>query len=294
MRTTSSTGSVDRLIGLLHRFEVQVTLIDGVDPLRRPQDYGTGGREPCGHLHVLGRGAVDLRPIGGSDVPARRLEGPALVLIPGAAPHRIVPVDGPALTCAALRFAHGEGHPLVRALPRVLDVPTGEVPGLGSSLGLLAAEVDHVRCGAPLVASRLLEVILLQLLRWVFDHPQEAGISRGLVQGMADPGIAGALTAVHEEPGAAWSLDELARTATMSRSAFAARFRELVGETPAAYVAGYRVALAKQGLLRGQQVASLAAELGYANGSGLSRAFTAHTGQSPSAWLAATRSRSPA
>ena len=122
--------------------------------------------------------------------------------------------------------------------------------------------------------------------QWVFDRPSQVGITSGFVRGMDHPGIAASLTAVHEQPGAPWTLDTLARTAAMSRSSFAARFHELVGETPAAYVAGYRIALAQQRLRSGEQVATIAPELGYANGSGLSRAFRAHVGVSPSAWLA--------
>lgn len=284
---SKTPGAVDRLTGLLRSFEVEVSVIEAADPLPSARDYAErdAGGMAIGHLHVVSRGAVRLEAASGAPS-AVLIEGPHLALLPGALPHRLVPVERPAVACAALRFTSGAGHPLVRALPPLMLIDTTAVAGLDATLGLLAAETEQVRCGQPLIASRLLEVVLLQVLRWVFDRPGDAGISSGLVRAMADPGVAAALTAVHEQPGARWTLEAMARTAAMSRSAFAARFQELSGQTAGAYVAAHRVALAQQGLRRGEQIAGLAAELGYANGSGLSRAFRAQVGLSPSEWLA--------
>ncbi|MCK9249617.1 MAG: AraC family transcriptional regulator [Solirubrobacteraceae bacterium] len=286
MHTPSSnpSGGVDRLTGLLRRFEVEVAFLDAVDPLARPRHYGTSGPgSGAGHLHVLSRGVADVATDGAAPV---RITGPSVLLLPRALPHRIAPVDAPAVTCASLRFADGDAHPLVRAFPPSLVVATADVPGIAPTLDLLRGEIERVRCGQPLVAGRLLEVVLLQLLRWAFDHPDRAGVERGLVRGMADPGVAAALTALHDDPAQPWTLQRMARVAAMSRSGFAERFRSLVGETPASYLAGYRIALAQRRLLRGEPLATIAAEVGYANGSGLSRAFTARTGRSPSAWRA--------
>lgn len=263
-------------------------MLDAADPLGLPRAYGADGESAqLGYLHVLSRGAIELSALpGGAPI---RITRPSLVMTPAPLPHRIVPVDRPALTCAALRFAGGVEHPLVRALPNPLVVEIEAVAGLAPTLALLATEGERVRCGQPLIASRLLEVVMLQLLRWVFDHPDGAAVSPGLVRGMSDPGIAAALTAIHGEPAARWTLPTMARTAAMSRSGFAERFRALVGVTPAAYLAQYRITLAQQALLRGEQVATLASSLGYSSGPSLSRAFVSQTGSSPSAWLAAQR-----
>lgn len=298
MRTESSrtdAEGLDRLRGLLDRFGVTATLIEA-EPLRFPRVYGAGGVAPGGgHLHVLRAGSVEVVHADGHPDPVRRtVDEPTLLLYPRPVRHELRPIDRPDVTCAALGFDHGLLHPLVRALPPVVIAPIAAVDGLGPALELLAAETERVRCGQRLLASRLLDVVLVQLLRWLLDHPGEAGIASGLVAGMAHPGIAAALAAVHAEPGAPWSLDRLAREATMSRSAFAETFRRVMGETPAAYVADYRVAIAQQRLLAGDQIVALAHELGYANASGLSRAFTTRTGQSPTAWLAARRSGSAA
>ncbi|MBS1677646.1 MAG: helix-turn-helix transcriptional regulator [Actinobacteria bacterium] len=290
-KSSGIPGEVDRLTGLLRRFEIVVSVLDIADPLSAPRGYGEEAEPPHGHLHVLSRGAIDLEM--GAARQRRRVAGPNLVLCPTPAPHRVVPIERPAVTCAALRFSGGPVHPLLRALPPVLVVSASLTPSVAPTVALLEAEVEHVRCGRPLVAGRLLEVVLLQLLRWAFDHPDDAGITRGLVRGMADPGLAASLVAVHEDPGANWTLERMARVAALSRSSYAERFRSLVDETPAAYLARYRIALAQQRLLRGDQVAAIAPAVGYANGSGLSRAFAAHTGLSPSAWLAAATAGPP-
>ena len=128
-------------------------------------------------------------------------------------------------------------------------------------------------------------MVLIQLLRWLIDHPAEAGIQAGLMTGLADPRLARALVAMHQTPGAPWSLADLAGHAGMSRSAFAAAFKDAVGQPPADYLADWRLALAQSRLRDGRPVKAIAAELGYANASALSRAFSRKLGASPRAWL---------
>jgi AraC-like DNA-binding protein len=174
---------------------------------------------------------------------------------------------------------------LVRALPPLVAVPLAAVPGLSATLDLLFAEADHVRCGRRLLADRLFEVVLIQLLRHLLDHPREAGVDPGLIAGLSDPRIARALSAIHERPGDPWTLAQMAASAGMSRTVFAATFREAVGRTPADYLADWRIALAQAELARGRPLKALAQELGYANPSALSRAFAQRTGRSAREWL---------
>jgi len=105
--------------------------------------------------------------------------------------------------------------------------------------------------------------------------------------GLADPRIAKALTAMHEEPGREWDLTLLAQQAGMSRSAFASRFKASVGQGPAAYLADWRMVLAQQHLKLGRPVKLIADELGYANPSALSRVFHQRVGLSPREWRTA-------
>jgi transcriptional regulator GlxA family with amidase domain len=182
-------------------------------------------------------------------------------------------------------FDGGSQHPLVRALPPMLALPLREVDGIDHSLALLFAETTQLRCGQRLLADRMFEVVILQLVRWILDHPTEAGVPRGLITGLAHPGIAAALTAVHEAPGQPWSLAAMADKALMSRSTFAAQFKEYVGQTPADYLAHWRIALAQSMFRNGVPVKQAAAQLGYQGAASLSRSFSQITGLSRRAWL---------
>src|SRR5690606_19555260 len=84
--------------------------------------------------------------------------------------------------------------------------------------------------------------------------------------------------------GHAWSLEELGSLASMSRSAFAARFRELVGETPHGYLTAWRLTVSRKLLREGRTISEVAAELGYTSSS-FSRLFSSREGRSPRAWV---------
>ena len=136
------------------------------------------------------------------------------------------------------------------------------------------------------VASRLHRRDIPELvLRWLLDHPHEAGIPPGLLIGLSHPKLARALTAVHEQPGAAWSLASMADVAGMSRSAFAAEFKARLGTAPAEYLLHWRVSIARSMLIGGSSVKAASSELGYASTASFSRAFAQVLGSSPRAWL---------
>ncbi|MGY1603873.1 cupin domain-containing protein [Geodermatophilus sp. SYSU D00815] len=100
-------------------------------------------------------------------------------------------------------------------------------------LGLLADEVRHDRPGAEAVVTRLADVVVIQAIRaWL----ETGGDSPGWLRALRDPQIGRVVALVHQDPGAAWTLDGMAREARMSRSAFAARFTELAGEPAMRYV----------------------------------------------------------
>ena len=276
---------VDRLSALLERFRVRAQLFHN-GPLCGVTHFAA---EPGrAFLHVLRRGEMVVMHRASAGPPRRVVVSePSLLFYPRTLMHDFhnAPTDGSDFVCASLEFDGGDSHPLARALPAMVCLPLRKVEGLGQSLALLFAETDRVRCGHRLLADRLFEVVLLQMLRWLLDHPEEGGVSTGLLAGLSDPRLALALVAMHQNPGRLWSLLDMAQTAGMSRSAFAARFNTVVGETPAEHLVNWRLSIAKAELRNGRSIKTLAGELGYATPSALSRAFAHKLGLSPRQWL---------
>ncbi|RGE21006.1 AraC family transcriptional regulator [Leucobacter sp. wl10] len=280
--------SSDRLTPLLQRFRVRTSLFftgTMCGTTRFPLQPGRG------FLHILRRGEMTAthREDDGA-LTAIDITRPTLLFYPRPREHafRNAPIDGSDFTCAALDFDDGETHPLLRTLPSVVVIPLEEVTGLEPVLQLLFDEVDDVRCGRRLVADRLFEVVLIQLLRWILDHVEQLGVPAGLLTGLADARLTPALVALHEEPERDWTLQTMAREARMSRSAFAAHFREVVGLAPGEYLTQWRLTLARRLLRAGTAVSAVATEVGYGSASSFSRAFAQHVGCSPRDWASAS------
>ncbi len=281
----STLPPVDRLAGVLENFRFQAQLFHS-GPLCGLTSFDAS--EGHAYLHVLRRGQLEVSHPGSRDVPASmHFNEPTLLFYPRPLSHRFhnPPRDGADFTCARLDFDGGATHPLVRGLPSLIALPLARIPGLAMTLELLFNETDHVGCGQRLLTDRLFEVLVIQLLRWLLDHPQEVGIPAGFITGLSDPRLARALAAMHDRPGEICSLNSLAEQAGMSRTAFANSFRDVVGQTPLDYLTDWRIALAQRRLRQGRPIKALADELGYANASALSRVFAAKTGMAPREWL---------
>lgn len=271
--------AVDRLDAVLARFSVRAQQFH-TGPLCETRRFDAlPGR---GFLHILRAGRLSVEDGGAAP---RALDEPSLLFYPRPHEHTFHaradrPVD---LACATLDFDGGAQHPLVRALPDVVTVPIASVAGLEGALDLLFDEIDSYRCGHRHVVDRLFEIALLKLVRWLLDHPDEVGLPPGLLGGLADPRIASALSAMHEDPGHSWTSDALARRAAMSRSAFIARFGEVVGVSPHEYLTTWRMTVGQQLLRQGRPISQVAAELGYTSSS-FSRVFAQREGVAPRMW----------
>ena len=277
--------TIDRLTPLFERFRVRTRLFHN-GPLCGVTDFSEEGR---GFLHVLRRGELEMTVVHDDDrVQRMRVTRPSLLFFPRPVRHSFfnAPADESDFSCATLDFDGGATHPIVRTLPSVVVIGLDDVAALRPALGLLFAEVDNVRCGRPILADRLFEVVLIQMLRWMLDHPDVLQLPPGLLPALADDRLAPALVALHEDPGRGWNLDLMAREASMSRSAFAARFKDVVGRTPADYLIEWRLTIAQDRLRSGASVSVVATDLGYSSPSAFSRAFTQRMGVSPRAWLA--------
>jgi AraC-like DNA-binding protein len=200
---------------------------------------------------------------------------------------RRVTVPGPGvrtrLLCGA--FALDDDHPAVRGFPRSIVVPgdgAAAPPWVHGLSAALAHEVGDGGPGSEVVMARLSDALVTRALR----HHLETSADPGWLAGLRDPGVAAALAAVHAEPAAAWDLAALAAVAGLSRSAFAARFSEVVGQTPMRYVFEYRMRCAARLLTAGggATVASVASAVGYGSEPAFAAAFVRYAGRPPGAY----------
>lgn len=277
---------LDRLSTLLERFHLRASLFHH-GPLCGLTRFDA--QPDRAFLHVLRRGVLQIEHPARAGAPRRVVvDEPTLLLYPRAVTHSFInpPREGSDFSCATLHFDGGDRNPVVAALPTLVRVPLAAVPELRPTLDLLFAETDRVRCGSRLLADRLFEVVLIQLLRWVVDHPQAVGVSSGLVMGLSDARLARALVALHAAPQDDWPLARMAAVAGMSRSAFAEAFKAVTGTTPAAYLTDWRLTLAASALRAGRPQKLVAAELGFSTASSLSRAFKQRFTAAPREWLA--------
>jgi AraC-like DNA-binding protein len=178
---------------------------------------------------------------------------------------------------------------LLGLLPRMIHIRSadGDTGRLTSMIGLLMDECADDRPGRDMVLERLLEVLLVECLRW----PGIGRLPTGLLSGMRDPVLAKVLRAIHSDIRAGWTVVGLAKLGGMSRSAFAARFTQMVGCAPIEYLLRWRMALAQDALSRGgKPLERLAEEIGYESASAFSTAFRRRVGCSPGAFARSCRS----
>ncbi|OPG11846.1 AraC family transcriptional regulator [Microbispora sp. GKU 823] len=178
------------------------------------------------------------------------------------------------------------GVRLLRMLPPLAVVPAG--PRTRAALELLATEVARDEPGQDAVLHRLLDLVLVLALRAWCAGPEAPLPSWH--RALADPAVGEALRLLHDRPAHRWTVAELAAGAGMSRAAFAARFRSMVGEPPLTYLTGWRMTLGADLLTdTDATVAAVAREVGYEDAFAFSVAFKRAHGVSPSAWRRRTR-----
>ncbi|MGW0481598.1 AraC family transcriptional regulator [Nonomuraea sp. NPDC003214] len=236
---------------------------------------------PHGAAHRLadapGRPSVPLESL----LPARDPGATGAVRIDG---------DGPATTmlCAGLHYDE-PAPPLYRALPPVLVLGRAAVarqPLLAGTLAGLAREWDGGEPGLPLVAVRAFELAFVLALRAALAEPgpgPDAGSgSAPVLRALRHPAVGAALLAVQTRYAEPWTVETLAAEAGLSRSAFAATFRELVGETPMRHLTARRMHEAAR-LLTATRLphAAVAHRVGYGSTVGFHLAFKQWYGTTP-------------
>lgn len=239
--------------------------------------------EGRGYLHVVQNGLADVRHHGH---PTLHIVEPTLLLYAHPLAHRFTTDEhsGANFVCATVAFNAGRCNPIVQALPPVLALPLAAMPELRATTDLLFAETFGREHARQATADRLLEVLLIQVLRRIVET---GTMSTGMLAGLAHPQLGAALVALHDAPARSWTLDALAAVAGMSRSAFAKTFKRVLGTTPGDYLCDWRLSLAQDQLRLGRPLKEVAPDVGYGSAVALARAFRLRLGLSPRAWLQA-------
>ena len=249
---------------------------------------GTLALVPHGAGHVLSSG-VGLNPTPLFDTQRKRLSERYEVLQLGG--------DGELthLICGAVRFDHPAAIQLVSQLPKVINVDSArsrDEAWLHSTLDLMETESKELRPGGETVVTRLADVLVIQAIRaWLAS---DSGSQAGWLAAVEDKHIGRAIALIHRLPAQDLSLEKLAAAAAMSRSAFAARFADLVGVPPMQYLARWRMQLALSLLQHSNDpLATIADQIGYQSEAAFSRAFKRLFGESPGATRRASRETAP-
>jgi AraC-like DNA-binding protein len=269
--------------------------------LELPQNAGAS-------FHAVTAGTAWLR-VDGTD-PRQLMPGDVL-LLPTGIPHRLssapdgpcrpfdravketlmtpdgdLVLDGPGavttFVCAGYDYDREVAQPLLSLLPPVLHVPADPVAGtrIASVVALLAAELGARDAGARAAVARLIDLLLIQVIRDWSTRAEDEPAS--WLRALNDPLIARALALLHDRPAEPWTLDRLAAEVHISRATLARRFATLVGEPPQTYLTRWRMDLAARRLKdTTEPVGAIARSVGYTSEYAFNRAFSRHRGQPP-------------
>jgi len=213
----------------------------------------------------------------------------AMKLEVGTPPHRARLLSG------LFSIGQADADLLLTRLPEIFRMAMGDTAldtTLRAALELVCADLQNPEPGFAGIAVRAIELVFLQTLRtWLLRERQEPGWGRG----MADPCIRRALDAIHAAaPSHRWTLRQMASAAGQSRSKFARTFLAAMGETPFSYLRRWRMYLAAVRLKSTtDRIATISTDLGYTNTYPFVRAFTAHTGATPTAYRHSTGTPTP-
>jgi AraC-like DNA-binding protein len=259
-------------------------------------------------FHVLSFGGAYLQ-VEGEPEP-RRVEDGDVVLFPTGHPHslyddpaspltRLVHLDynpqrgrqvvdregegpEPLLLCGAFHFDYPHNFPWLHRLPKLIHIPGIQgrmAPGFAEIVALIARESASRQPGTEVMLRRLTELLFIQTIRlWI---QQQAEASVGWVGALRDQPISAALNLIHQASEYRWTVKELAEAASLSRSAFSARFTELVGEPPLTYLTRWRMIRATRLLKNEVRMETVAELLGYESEAAFRKAFKREIGIPP-------------
>lgn len=287
-QTTLVADHLAEFLGRLHFPGWRVGTIDVESPLRRSSE------NPALWFYLAVAGEVQLS-IDSEEAPIVLRRGDSAIIVSHS---RDDSVDFQRIGDAAARtkvafgaFAIGMSgvQQLETLLPRATTFAAREQKGPLRCEGFIdwfAAEVDADRPGGAAVVSRFLQSLIVETLRTFLTTIEQTSslpaMSAGPLQAALDPYLGSVLRMVHAMPERAWTVHSMARESGLSRSAFADRFRTLVGQPPLQYVTEVRMQKATK-LLETTDVPikRISALVGYESVSAFSSAFKRRFGIPP-------------
>ncbi len=197
------------------------------------------------------------------------------------------------LICGQFSMDQQLALPALRSLPPVVLLRAEMEPGyspLSDTLRMLRNEVETSHFGNQIVVRNLLSTLFIYFIRdWAESASVEANDWFAAVR---SPNTARVLARMHESPEYAWTIEELAKEAGLSRAAFARHFRASVGEPPHSYLTRWRMGIAAQLLEETSlRLGEIASRVGYLSEFSFSRAFKLTRGISPIQYRRAAQQR---
>jgi AraC-like DNA-binding protein len=243
---------------------------------------------PTGIAHILASGpSTGTMPFDHVAAERALAAGESLRLGTGPGQTRIL--------CASYRQDPAVTVPLLTLLPDVLHIPARQAgTALDATLRLLASEISQPQPGAAAVLDRIVDILLVQLLRaWLTADPAQARGASWL-SALTDPVAGPALALLHTQSGRSWTISSLAAEIGVSRATLARRFAGRVGCTPAAYLTRWRMDLAAVRLRdTDDTVGAVARSLGYTSEYAFNRAFTRDRRIPPGRYRTRSRAAQP-
>lgn len=186
-----------------------------------------------------------------------------------------------------------ERSPLHTALPPLIHIPgDGQQPApyVDYILRFIFQEAASGASCAPVIINRLVRILLIKAIQGCMAESRQENAT--WLNALADPSIGRALGLMHTHPDATWTVASLAERVAMSRSAFSARFAELLGRPPLEYLTMWRMQKACFILRTTRaEMKEVAAQVGYQTAAAFSRAFSRWAGTTPSAYRCAARAK---
>ena len=190
------------------------------------------------------------------------------------------------IVCGSLSFDRASLKPITQLLPSFILIKAEQARTLAlhNTMQTLASEMAEQTPGSEVVATRLAEVLFIQVLRaHIASGPER---NKGWLRAIFDPQMGTALSAIHDRVNTPWTVRSLAEAAGMSRSAFAARFKRLLGQTPLEDGGEWRMQKAMQLLQqRDKKLIDVARLVGYESDAAFSKAFKRVVGANPGEYL---------